>query len=189
MSALRAVPADGPASIQGEQQATHARHQVASQDYVDRYAREVSEGLAICRERFRHRYPPMPARKPFDDHPTVSYLLVRYTEPCLDCGCAIQVQRFEARFEGRGRNQVLRVRPAWNSTIYIKNELGEEYVQREHGFIRPRDFREARATDIVNSDPELQALAAAAARERAKLLQRREQAAAQRAQGPDQGES
>jgi hypothetical protein len=80
----------------------------------------------------------------------------------LDCGCAYQIQRYEPYVVGKGRSQELRVRPAYNTTAYQENELGEWYPTKDHGFVHPRDFRDAIATASVNADPESQAEVAAA---------------------------
>jgi hypothetical protein len=162
-------------SIQGEALNARRDHYYADQGYVDKYARECSEGVATCRERFAHRYPRIPKNKPFDTKPSVGGFLVRETDPCLDCGCAIQVQRYYAYYVGKGRNRELRVRPAHNTVRYIENEYGETYTTKDHGFVRPKDFRDSIVTAIVQASPDLQAQASAAAGLREDVLRKREE--------------
>lgn len=156
-----APPIDGARSVQGEQLLSVTKRQYADLAFVDQYARTVSDGIRICRERNRHRYAPVPRSRPFDGRSPSGYL-VRHTDPCLDCGCAIQIQRYEPYLSGRGRNQEVRVRPAYNTTAYQENEYGETYPTKDHGHIHPRDFRDSVATDAVNMDPTAQAEVAAA---------------------------
>jgi hypothetical protein len=192
--ALAAVP-DGPdgdprpnapRSIQGEALNARRDQYYADRGFVDQYARECSDGVAICRERFRHRYPPIPKRQPFDNDTSPTGYLIRRTDPCLDCGCAYQVQRYVAFYEGKGKNRRLRVEPAYNSTQYIENEHGEWYPTRDHGFVRPKDFRGAIITMAVNADPETQAQAVAALKLREQWTARRDAAAAAREQAREQ---
>jgi hypothetical protein len=180
MSALRAVTPDNPTpSIQGEQLLETARRQWASQEDVDQYAAEAEgTGKDICRQRNGHRYPPMPDRRPFDRNFSPAGYLIRRTDPCLDCGLAYQVQRYEPYEAKQGRKWVIRYKPAYNTTEYLISEDGDTYkLTSGKGYIHPRSYRDARATQIVHADPEMQLLGAEALKQRQHVLALREQRA------------
>ncbi len=162
-------------SIQGEQILATAQRQWADLATVDRYAADAEDtGTDICRERNGHRYPPMPKRRPFDEHYSPSGYLVRRTDPCLDCGLAYQVQRYEPYETKRGRKTIVRFRPAYNTTEYLTGPNGETYkLPPGQGYIHPRDYRDAVATRAVHSDPDAQALGFAALKQRTKVLHAR----------------
>jgi hypothetical protein len=180
MSALRAVTPDNPTpSIQGEQVLETARRQWADLAVVDQYAADAEgTGKDICRQRNGHRYPPMPDRRPFDNGYSPAGYLIRRTDPCLDCGLAYQVQRYEPYEVKQGRKWIIRFRPAYNTTEYLVGENGDTYpLPPGQGYVHPRDYRDARATQIVHADPEMQLLAAEALKQRQHVLALRAAAA------------
>lgn len=161
-------------SIQGEQGLADVERRWAALGAVDKYAAAVEgTGTDVCRQRNRHRYAPLPDRAPFDGYSPSGYL-VRETEPCLDCGLAYQIQRYEPYETKQGRRTVVRFRPAYNTTEYLTGPDGETYLlPRGQGYVRPRDYRDSVVTRAVNADPESQALAGAALKQRKEVLARR----------------
>jgi hypothetical protein len=160
-----------PLSTQGEQQQARDTFQFADQTFVDQLARNASDGIALCRQRYRHNYPPLPRSGMHFEGVTPNGYLIRRVE-CLDCGCGIQVQRWEAYTVGTGRDQDIRVRPHSTVTEYQENEQGETYPTLGHGMVRPRDFRDAIASSALD-DGEAQEWVAAALRQQRKAAQQR----------------
>lgn len=176
MPALKAVPHTVPLSEQAEQLHATARRQYADLATVERYADQIEgTGVDICRERGgRHRYPKLPRSAPFDTSTSGGYL-IRRTDPCLDCGAAYQVQRYEPYETRQGRKRIIRVRPAYNTTEYLTRDDGVEYLLPPgQGYVHPRDYRDVIATIAVHSDPGAQALALVALEQRTKVLAQRE---------------
>lgn len=163
---LAAVPdkvaADRTRSLQGEQQ--DRRFLYADRGFVSGYVRRVSDGILTCRQRYRHRYPPLSRTKIHFDGITPTGYLTRRSSPCLDCGCAIQVELFES-FVERGE-----VRVEWHASRieYIENELGETYPTQGHGMVRPRDVKSEIVTMAIIGHDDVMAMVAAAQKTRSK---------------------
>lgn len=139
-------------SIQGEQIRQSAARQPADQSFVDAYARKCSDGVARCRGRHWHNYPPIPRKGIRFNLVRADGTLVRF-EVCGDCGCGVQVQVWEAYIvKHRGKEDEVRVRHIGNTTTYQENEHGEVYITMGHGHISTKSFREALATQSLDDE-------------------------------------
>lgn len=83
-----------PRSIQGEQQDA-AGTLYASPDQVTAYLRQVSEGVATCRQRGRHLYPPTRRRSriTFHGYNTRTKCLI-HRKQCTSCGLVERVEEW-----------------------------------------------------------------------------------------------
>lgn len=89
-----------PRSIQGEQQ-DRAATTYASREQVTAYLARVSEGVAACRQRGRHLYPPTRrrARITFHGYNTRTRHLL-HRKVCTSCGLVERVEEWKVQAEG-----------------------------------------------------------------------------------------
>jgi hypothetical protein len=163
MSALRAIsPENTTPSIQGEQEQQQTQSFYADiadvQDFVD----HAPDKVLPCRERTRHAYPRLPRTGWVPDQITPRGRLIRYTEPCADCGLVRQVQVFAPRMVKRGRHwEVEGVEWLRSYPDYLEGPKGETYRVRGFGMMRPRDIRSAIASSSIDNAEGAAMLAAA----------------------------
>ena len=140
-------PLTGPLSLQGEQQQARQTHW-ASPDQTDRYVRDQANGdqadedVLICRERNRHRYPPLRRNHMrFVGPPTPEGFMIRWVQ-CLDCARVPRTEEWDIRSKRGGAvnyAELVRFTPDYGWAA--RHGLRPYLLKSGHGRIRTKDVR------------------------------------------------